>query len=107
MAGLRLLRAAAALALILALPGAAAARAGTMREINSAPDRRDLDDMHARVAAASGVRLLIDSDAHATANLALTRYGVYTARRAWLTRDHVANTLPWDRFAPLRKRARS
>ena len=84
---------------------AAAARTDTMLEINSAPDRRDLNEIHARAAAEAGVRLLIDSDAHSTANLALTRYGISTARRAWLTRDHVANTLPWAQFAPLRKHA--
>ena len=86
---------------------AAAARTNTMLEINSAPDRRDLDEIHARAAADAGVRLLIDSDAHSTANLELTRYGVCTARRAWLTREHVANTLPWERFAPLRKHAKA
>ena len=84
----------------------AAARTGAMLEINSAPDRRDLDDIHARAAAAAGVRLLIDSDAHRTATLANTRWGVLTARRAWLSAGDVANTLPWERFAPLRKRAR-
>ncbi len=84
---------------------AAAARTQTMLEINSAPDRRDLNEIHARAAADAGVRILIDSDAHSMANLELTRYGVCTARRAWLTADQVANTLPWEQFAPLRKRA--
>lgn len=86
---------------------AAAARTHTMLEINSAPDRRDLDEIHARAAAAAGVKLLIDSDAHAKGNLELTRYGVYTARRAWLTPGHVANALPWEAFAGLRKHARA
>ena len=86
---------------------AAAARTGTMLEINSAPDRRDLNELHARAAAAAGVKLLIDSDAHSMANLELTRYGVCTARRAWLTAEHVANTRPWAEFAPLRKHARA
>jgi DNA polymerase (family 10) len=85
----------------------AAARTGTMLEINAAPDRRDLNEVHARAAAAAGVRILIDSDAHSTANLALMRYGVATARRAWLTPDQVANTRSWADFAPLRKRARA
>jgi DNA polymerase (family 10) len=85
----------------------AAARTQTMLEINSAPDRRDLNEHFARAAAAAGVMILIDSDAHSTANLELTRYGVYTARRAWLTRDQVANTRPWKEFAPLRKHARA
>jgi DNA polymerase (family 10) len=84
----------------------AAARTGTMLEINSAPDRRDLDDVHARAAAAAGVRIIIDSDAHGPNTLIHTRWGVATARRAWLTKDDVANTLPWEQFAALRKRAR-
>ncbi len=84
----------------------AAARTGTMLEINSAPDRRDLDDVHARAAAAAGVRIIIDSDAHGPDTLIHTRWGVATARRAWLTKDDVANTLPWEKFAKLRKRAR-
>jgi DNA polymerase (family X) len=84
----------------------AAARTGTMLEINSAPDRRDLDEIHARAAAAAGVPVLIDSDAHSTRNFRLLEYGVATARRAWLTPEQVANTRPWPEFAPLRKRAR-
>jgi DNA polymerase (family 10) len=85
----------------------AAARTGTMLEINAAPDRRDLDDVHARAAKEAGVKIVIDSDAHSTGNLALPRWGIATARRAWLTKDDVANTLPWAEFAPLRKRARA
>jgi DNA polymerase (family X) len=85
----------------------AAARTHTMLEINAAPDRRDLSDIYARAAAEAGVLILVDSDAHSTRNLELIRYGVATARRAWLTRDQVANTRPWPEFAPLRKRARS
>jgi len=86
---------------------AAAARTGTMLEINSAADRRDLNDIHARAARQAGVRILIDSDAHGVNTLGITRWGVATARRAWLTKDDVANTLPWKRFAKLRKRAAS
>jgi DNA polymerase (family 10) len=84
----------------------AAARTGTMIEINSAPDRRDLNDVHARAAARAGVRILVNSDAHGANTLPLTRWGIATARRAWLTMPDVANTLPWAEFAPLRKRAR-
>ena len=85
---------------------AAAARTGTMLEINSAPDRRDLDDVHARAAAENGVLVLIDSDAHGADRLQHVRWGVATARRAWLTPEHVANTRGWAEFAALRKRAR-
>jgi DNA polymerase (family X) len=84
----------------------AAARTGTMIEINSAPDRRDLNDVHARAAAEAGVRILVNSDSHGVNTLGITRWGIATARRAWLTAAHVANTLPWAEFAPLRKRAR-
>jgi DNA polymerase (family 10) len=74
---------------------AAAARNGTMLEINGNPDRRDLSDVHARAAALAGVKILIDSDAHRTDTLANMRWGVATARRAWLTAAQVANTRPW------------
>ncbi len=77
---------------------AAAARTGTMLEINGNPDRRDLSDVNARAAAAAGVRILIDSDAHRTDTLANMRWGVATARRAWLTAEDVANTRPWEQL---------
>jgi DNA polymerase (family 10) len=86
---------------------AAAAKAGTMLEINAAPDRRDLNELHARAAAQAGVLIVIDSDAHSVRNLELIRYGVATARRAWLTREQVANTRPWGELAQLRKRSRA
>jgi DNA polymerase (family 10) len=82
----------------------AAARAGTMIEINSSPARRDLNDIHARAAAEAGVRILVNSDAHAIREFDLRRYGIATARRAWLTADDVANTLPWKELKKLRKR---
>jgi DNA polymerase (family 10) len=85
----------------------AAARTGTMLEINAAPDRRDLNEVHARAAAQAGVRVLVDSDAHSVRNLELIRYGIATARRAWLTAEQVANTRGWQEFAQLRKRART
>jgi DNA polymerase (family 10) len=84
----------------------AAARTGTMIEINSAADRRDLNDVHARAAAAAGVRILVNSDSHGVNTLGTTRWGIATARRGWLTAADVANTLSWAEFAPLRKRAR-
>ena len=84
----------------------AAARTGTMLEINAAPDRRDLNDVHARNAAQAGVKILVNSDAHGVRELALARWGIATARRAWLTKDDVANTRSWPEFARLRKRAR-
>ena len=74
----------------------AAAGTNTFLEINANPNRRDLSDVHARAAADAGVRLLIDSDAHRAESFDLIRYGVATARRAWLTADDVANTRSWS-----------
>ena len=86
---------------------AACAASGTMLEINSNPDRRDLNEIHARAAAAAGVGILVNSDAHSTERLLGLRYGVWTARRAWLSAADVANTLPWTALAARAKRARS
>ncbi|HEU4977149.1 MAG TPA: DNA polymerase/3'-5' exonuclease PolX [Baekduia sp.] len=83
---------------------AAAARTGTMLEINSAPDRRDLNDVHARAAREAGVRIVINTDAHGVSTQGIARWGVATARRAGLAAADVANALPWSAFAPLRKR---
>jgi DNA polymerase (family 10) len=85
----------------------AAARTQTMLEINAAPDRRDLNELHARSAADAGVLILIDSDAHSVRNLELLKYGIATARRAWLSPAQVANSRTWTEFSRLRKRARS
>ncbi len=85
---------------------AAAAENGTFLEINSAPDRRDLDDIAARAASDAGVLICIDSDAHGPEKLPLTRWGVTTARRAWLGPEHVANTRSWPALDKLRKRSR-
>ena len=49
----------------------------------------------------------MNSDAHSVRNLALIRFGIATARRAWLTREQVANTRPWAELARLRKRSRA
>ncbi|MGH2832515.1 MAG: DNA polymerase/3'-5' exonuclease PolX, partial [Solirubrobacteraceae bacterium] len=78
---------------------AAAVRTGTMLEINANPDRRDLSDVNARAAVRAGVKIIIDSDAHRTTTLANMRWGVATARRAWLTAADVANTLPWEQLS--------
>jgi DNA polymerase (family 10) len=84
----------------------AAARTGTMLEINANPARRDLSEVHARAAARAGATILIDSDAHWVERLEAMRWGIATARRAWLTAADVANTKPWEEFAVLRKRER-
>jgi DNA polymerase (family 10) len=83
-----------------------AASTGTMLEINGNPDRRDLSEIHARLAAEAGVVIVVNSDAHGVDTLRLIRFGVATARRAWLTKEQVANTRSWREFNRMRKRAR-
>jgi DNA polymerase (family 10) len=83
----------------------AAARTGTMLEINGNPNRRDLSEHHARLAAEAGARIVLTTDAHGVETMANVRYAAATARRAWLTPDQVANTRGWEEFSPLRKHA--
>jgi DNA polymerase (family X) len=85
----------------------AALATGTMLEINASPDRRDVNEVGARAAAAAGVPIVINCDAHRVGGFAVARYGVATARRAWLTAADVANTRPWEELAVMRSRARA
>jgi DNA polymerase (family X) len=79
----------------------AAARTGTMIEINGNPNRRDLSDRHARLAADAGVTIVLNTDAHGVDTLINMEYAVATARRAWLTAADVANTRSWAQFKKL------
>jgi DNA polymerase (family 10) len=84
-----------------------AAERGVAMEINAQPDRLDLSDVHARLAAAKGVPLVIDTDAHSIAQLEFMRYGVFVARRAGIGPDRVLNAMPPDAFREqLAERAR-
>ncbi len=80
----------------------AAAEAGTMIEINGNPNRRDLNDHHARMAAEAGVPIVCNTDAHRVSTLPLMVYSVATARRAGLTASQVANTRTWKQLQKLR-----
>ena len=81
----------------------AAAEAGTMIEINGNPNRRDLNEHHARLAADAGVTICVNTDAHGVDTLANMRWGIATARRGWLTAAEVANTRTWAQFKRLLK----
>lgn len=71
----------------------AAADHGTLIEINAHPQRLDCDWVHVKQAKALGCKFVINPDAHSVEEIALLRYGVDVARRGWLTRDDVINTL--------------
>ncbi|HST69041.1 MAG TPA: DNA polymerase/3'-5' exonuclease PolX [Solirubrobacterales bacterium] len=81
----------------------AAARTGTTIEINGNPNRRDLSDLHARLAVEAGVKIVLNTDAHGVDTLDNIAYALATARRAWLTPDDVANTRSWKDFQKLLK----
>ena len=81
----------------------AAARNKVAMELNAYPDRLDLSDRHLRMAKQHGVKIVINTDSHHTTHMEKIRYGVLQARRAWLTRDDVLNTLPVERFASAMK----
>jgi DNA polymerase (family 10) len=82
----------------------AAAGNGTMIEINGNPNRRDLSEHHARLACEAGVTIVLNTDAHGVDTLNNMSYAVATARRAWLTKDDIANTRSWADFKKLTKR---
>jgi DNA polymerase (family 10) len=67
-------------------------------EINAHPDRLDLNDVHARRAIELGCQLAITTDAHHPDHLSLLKYGVGTARRAWVTSESVINAWDSERF---------
>ena len=72
----------------------AAARTGTAFEVNSSPDRLDLDGDMVRRARHAGVRLAISTDAHAVPHLDNMRFGVATAQRGWAGSADIINTWP-------------
>jgi DNA polymerase (family 10) len=71
---------------------------GTMLEINSFPQRLDLSDINCRMAKDFGVRFAINTDAHIADQLDLMRFGVSVARRGWLEKKDIINTLGFDRL---------
>jgi DNA polymerase (family 10) len=79
------------------------AATGTALEIDSQPDRLDLRDVHARLAAEAGASICVDSDAHSTGALAYVDYGIAVARRAWLTKQQILNTRPWREIVGRRR----
>ncbi len=85
----------------------ACADTGTVVEINANPERLDLSAEHARLASGLGCSLVINSDAHSIGQLDLLRYGVHTARRAWLRPQDILNATPLDELLALLKRNRS
>ncbi len=75
-----------------------AARKGVFLEINASPERLDLTASLARSAKARGCKFVISTDAHHPKHLANMRYGVLTARRAWLEPHDILNSFHVEHF---------
>jgi DNA polymerase (family 10) len=71
----------------------AAHKHGVVMECNASPERLDLKDTHLRMAKERGVKIVISTDAHTTRGLQAMRYGVQMARRGWIEKKDVINTL--------------
>jgi DNA polymerase (family X) len=82
-----------------------AAKNKVAMELNAYPDRLDLSDRHLRLAKQHGVKIVINTDSHHTSHMEKIRFGILQARRAWLTKDDVLNTLPLPIFAKAMKHA--
>ena len=82
---------------------ASAAKHKVAMELNAYPDRLDLNDANLRQAKQHGVKIVINTDSHHISHMEKIRYGILQARRAWLTKDDVLNTLPPAKFAKAMK----
>ncbi|MFZ0964801.1 MAG: DNA polymerase/3'-5' exonuclease PolX [Terriglobia bacterium] len=77
---------------------AAAKKTGVILELNGNPERLDLCDRHVKLARDRGMKIIISTDAHDPQHFKLMRYGVTTARRGWMEKSGVLNTLPPEKL---------
>jgi DNA polymerase (family 10) len=63
-------------------------------ELNSHPERLDLNDGNLRAAKRYGLKIAINTDAHRMGELDNMQFGVFQARRGWLETKDVINTYP-------------
>ena len=76
---------------------------GTIFELNAQPDRLDLNDVNLKLAKEIGVKVVISTDAHTSDNLLYMKYGINQARRGWLEKEDVINTLSINELLKLLK----
>ncbi|MGJ3240916.1 MAG: DNA polymerase/3'-5' exonuclease PolX [Anaerolineae bacterium] len=77
---------------------AAAAEHNTALELNANPERLDLDALYLKLASERGVLISLNTDAHTDWMMDLRDYGIYNARRGWLTAEQIINTWDYERF---------
>jgi DNA polymerase (family 10) len=84
-----------------------AAKYGVAMEINAYPLRLDLNDLHIKMAKEYGVPLAINTDTHVTTQYDFMSYGVSVARRGWVEKKDVLNTLEYDQLIKRLKMCRA
>jgi len=82
----------------------AAARATrTVLEINSYPERLDLNDLNIHFCKSMGIKMVINTDAHQLDQLRLMPFGIAQARRGWAGKEDIINAWPVDKFLKMLK----
>jgi DNA polymerase (family X) len=76
---------------------------GAILEINSAPERLDLNNFYIRLAKTRGIKMIINTDSHQKEQLNLMEYGVFQARRGWAEKQDIINTNPVEGLLKLIK----
>lgn len=77
---------------------AAAAKTGTILEINSQPMRLDLNDHNIRRAKDYGIKMVINTDVHVIEHMHYAEYGIAQARRGWATKEDIINVHPLEKL---------
>ena len=85
----------------------ACAASGTWIELNATPDRLDMDWRHWQYAKSKGVKCVINCDAHRFEHAGYLRLGADVARKGWLTKEDVMNTLPLPKLLKELKKKRA
>ncbi len=80
-----------------------AKKTGTILEIDAFPDRLDLQDEYIRMAKDAGIKMAIDSDAHAPQHMNYLEYGISQARRGWAEKNDIVNAWPVEKMMGLLK----
>ena len=83
-----------------------AGKNNVMMEINAFPERLDLDDINSKYAKEHNVIISIGTDAHHISQMDYIILGVYVARRGWLEKKNVVNTLSYEELVKFLKRRR-
>jgi len=82
---------------------AAAKRTKTVLEIDAYPDRLDIKDEYIRKCVDAGVKMSIDSDAHATQHFQYLEMGIAQARRGWAEKKDIINAWPVEKMLTMLK----